>query len=523
MKMPTDMPAPLLLLILDGWGMNPRWEGNAIAQARTPNMDRLWAEYPHATLEAAGEAVGLPKGQMGNSEVGHLNLGAGMIVVQDSLRIDGAIADGSFFQNEKLLSAVQYAKKNHSNLHLMGLLGPGGVHSYSRHLYVLLKLAKDSGLERVFIHAFLDGRDTLPRSALGYMEELEAKIKELGVGQVASIGGRYYAMDRDNRWQRVRKAYEALVLGEGERAPSSLEAIRRSYQQGVSDEFVLPTVISQDGGPLAILKERDAAIFFNFRADRTRQLTRALISPNFTHFRRRRFVRGLHLVTMTQYDDDFPLPVAFESLEIPHPLAEVLSCRGLRQFHTAETEKYAHVTFFFNGGREDPFPGEERLLVPSPKVPTYDLQPEMSAWEVTEVVLKRIRERRHQVIIVNYANCDMVGHTGVMAAAIKAAETADACVGKVMEAALEAGGVVIITADHGNAEQMIDYETGTPFTAHTTDPVPCILVASDQLKERRFLAMKPKGVLADVAPTILELLGIPKPPSMTGRSLLVHP
>ena len=516
-----SVPNSLLLVILDGWGLNPRWDGNAIQQGNTPHMDRLWASFPHTTLQAAGEAVGLPAGQMGNSEVGHLNLGAGMVVVQESLRIDRAIADGSFFSNEQLLSAIRRAKAPGSRFHVLGILGPGGVHGYSRHLYALLDLAtrEDLEAESVFLHLFLDGRDTLPMSALGFLEELEEKARALGVGRVATISGRYYAMDRDRRWERVRRAYQALVLGQGERASSPQEAIADYYKKGIGDEFVPPTVIVQNGRPLATLKDADCAIFANFRVDRARQLTWALSAPHFTSFQRGAFPAGLHLVTMTQYDDDLPLPVAFPPHNVEYPLARVLSEAGLKQFHTAETEKYAHVTFFLNGGREDPFPGEDRGLVPSPKVATYDLQPEMSCREVTRVVLEKLEAGEHQVIMVNYANADMVGHTGVMAAAVKAVEAVDRCLGRVLRATLARGAVALVTADHGNADQMRDYATGLPFTAHTTNPVPFILIGDRSLFAGGLPSLREGGLLADVAPTILALLRIPPPQAMTGRPL----
>ncbi len=463
----------------------------------------------------------MPAGQMGNSEVGHLNLGAGKVVVQESRRIDRAIADGSFFSNEELLSAMRRAKERGSDLHILGILGPGGVHGYSRHLYALLELARREDLEaeRVFLHLFLDGRDTPPTSSLGFLKELEERAQALGVGKVATFSGRYYAMDRDKRWERVRRAYRALTLGQAERASSPQEAIADYYQKGIGDEFVPPTVIVQNGSPLATLKDGDCAIFANFRTDRVRQLTWALSAPHFTGFQREDFPAGLYLVTMTNYDDDLPLPAAFARQEVEYPLARVLSEAGLKQFHTAETEKYAHVTFFLNGGREEPFPGEDRVLVPSPQVATYDLQPEMSCRELTKVVLEKLEAGEHQVIIVNYANADMVGHTGVMAAAVKAVEAVDGCLGQVVRAALARGGVALVTADHGKADQMRDYATGRPFTAHTTNPVPFILVGDPALFGESIPSLRESGSLADVAPTILALLRIPPPQAMTGRPL----
>jgi 2,3-bisphosphoglycerate-independent phosphoglycerate mutase len=484
-------------------------------------MNRLWASFPHTTLQAAGEAVGLPEGQMGNSEVGHLNLGAGMVVVQESLRIDRAIADGTFFANEVLISAMRRARARGSDLHLMGILGPGGVHGYSRHLYALLEQVKKEGLEtdRVFLHLFLDGRDTLPTSGLGFLRELEGRIRAVGIGQVATLSGRYYAMDRDQRWERTKRAYQALVMGAGEKASSPQEALAAYYRDGTGDEFVPPTVIAQGGRTRVTMKDGDCAIFANFRADRARQLTWALSAPNFSGFQREAFPAELYLVTMTHYDDDLRVPAAFLPHDVEYPMARVLSEAGIAQFHTAETEKYAHVTYFVNGGREDPFPGEDRVLVPSPKVATYDLQPEMSCGEVTGVVLEKLEAGRHPVIIVNYANPDMVGHTGMMGAAVKAIEAVDRCLGQVARAVLAKGGAVLITADHGNADQMRDYATGRPFTAHTVNLVPFILVGDHTLFGGRFPSLRKGGILADVAPTILALLRIPPPQAMTGRAL----
>ncbi|MCL5959028.1 MAG: 2,3-bisphosphoglycerate-independent phosphoglycerate mutase [Chloroflexi bacterium] len=518
--MPQDkIPKPVVLVVLDGWGLNPQRKGNATALAKIPTMDRLFQEYPHTKLDAAGEAVGLPAGQMGNSEVGHLNLGSGIIVYQELTRIDKAIGEGTFFRNEVLTEAMSFARERGSELHLMGLLGPGGVHSHSNHLYALLRMAKEQRVQHLFVHAFLDGRDTPPQSALSYMEELEAKTLEIGIGEVASVSGRYYAMDRDNRWDRVQKAYEAIVRGQGLRASSAQEAIRRSYDEGVTDEFVLPTVIVKGDQPVATLGDGDAAIFFNFRADRGRELTKAIVLPDFTAFERGPRIQDLYFATLTQYEEGLPVHVAFPANDVKHPLARILSDRGLKQFHTAETEKYPHVTFFFNGGEEKPFPGEDRVLVPSPRVATYDLLPEMSAFKVTDVVVERVESGSYDFIIVNYANGDMVGHTGILAAAIRAAETVDECIKRVKEATLEKSGVLLITADHGNLEEMIDPETGGPFTAHTTDPVPFILVAPDDSPLRR-VRLRESGILADVAPTILQIMRIPKAPEMTGKSLI---
>lgn len=518
------IPKPVVLIILDGWGYSENERGNAIRAADTRNLDHYWTHYPHGLLDASGEDVGLPAGQMGNSEVGHLNIGAGRIVYQDLVRISKAIHDGSFYDNPALLSAVNHVKERDgssgtgsSALHLMGLIGPGGVHSHSEHLYALLQLAKQQGLQDVYVHCFLDGRDTLPTSGLEFVLELEQKMREIGVGRVATVSGRYYAMDRDNRWERVAKAYAALVHGQGNQAPSAEEAIRRSYETGVTDEFVVPTVIRADGFAPATLQSGAAAVFFNFRADRGRELTKAFVLPDFDRFDRGERLRDLFFVTLTEYEADLPVnAVAFAPENVRWPLARVLSERGLKQFHTAETEKYAHVTFFLNGGREEPFPGEDRLLIPSPKVPTYDLQPEMSAYAVAENAVARIHSAEYDFIVINFANGDMVGHTGVEAAAQQAATAVDRCVGQVVEAVLTVGGVALVTADHGNAEQMIDFETGEPFTQHTTNPVPVYLIGAG-----RGQALRARGRLADLAPTILALLNIPQEEEMTGESLII--
>lgn len=515
-------PSTVVLVILDGWAIGPDYPGNAILAASTPVMDRLQTSYPMTTLRCSGRDVGLPDGQMGNSEVGHLNLGAGRIVYQLITRIDLAIEDGSFFENPALLAAVERASQPGRTLHLLGLLGDGGVHSHQRHLEALLELAARRRLERVAVHAFTDGRDTEPTSGLEFMRRLLARMEELSTGYVASISGRYYAMDRDRRWDRTRRAYDAIVCGQGPTATDPVAAIQQSYERDVTDEFIEPVVIAgSDGQPIGPIADGDAVVFFNFRADRARQLTQALTDPSFTAFDRCRFPRDLLMVTMAEYEPDFPVLVAFPTENVRRPLAEVLSEAGLRQFHTAETEKYAHVTFFINGGREEPFPGEERKLVPSPKVATYDLKPEMSAYEVTDVVLEALASDRYDVIIMNFANPDMVGHTGVLDAAIKACEVVDACLGRIAAAVLERGGGMLITCDHGNAEQMIDPETGAPHTAHTTNPVPCLLLLPDDAPLRH-VRLRDGGKLADVAPTILELLGLPKPQAMTGRSLIVR-
>ena len=510
---------PLVLIVMDGWGCAPKGPGNAVALANTPVLDELWAGCPHTTLEASGTRVGLPAGQMGNSEVGHLNIGAGRVVYQDLVRISMAIQDGSFFRNPAFLQAIEHVKQRGSKLHLLGLLGPGGVHSHVDHLYALLSLAAQHRLPRVEVHAILDGRDTLPTSGLGYIVDLEERLKALGTGRVATVAGRYYTMDRDRRWDRVEKGYRMMVYGEGESGPTAEEIVERSYARGVTDEFVIPAVV---GGTAeerrdSLIEAHDALIFYNFRTDRTREITRALVLDDMPFFDRGPKIEDLLVVTMTEYEEGLPVTVAFPAENVDQVLAEVLSKHGIRQFHTAETEKYAHVTFFLNGGREDPFPMEDRLLVPSPKVPTYDMQPEMSAHQVCEVVLNVLEQGDHPVIIVNFANGDMVGHTGVLAAAIKAVETVDACVGRIADSVLARGGVAMVTADHGNSEEMIDPESGGPFTAHTTNPVPFILVGRQTVGAR----LREGGALCDIAPTILDLLGIPKPEVMTGRSLIV--
>lgn len=507
---------PTVLMILDGYGLNESEKGNAVAEAKTPVMDQLMKEYPFVKGNASGMAVGLPEGQMGNSEVGHLNMGAGRIVYQDLTKITKAIQDGDFFENKALLSACENVKANDSSLHLMGLVSDGGVHSHIEHIYGLLELAKRQGIEKVYVHCFLDGRDTPPASGKEYVEQLEAKMKELGVGEVATVMGRYYAMDRDNRWDRVEKAYRALVYGEGEQAASGPAGIQASYDKDTTDEFVLPTVVMKDGKPTATVKEKDSIIFFNFRPDRAREITRTFCDDEFTGFDRGERVKTTY-VCFTEYDVTIEnKEIAFVKEEITNTFGEYLAAHGLKQARIAETEKYAHVTFFFNGGVEEPNEGEDRILVKSPKVATYDLKPEMSAYEVCDKLTEAIRSGKYDVIIINFANPDMVGHTGVEAAAIKAIEAVDKCVGKAVAAIKEVDGQMFICADHGNAEQLIDDETGEPFTAHTTNPVPFILVNADPAYR-----LREGGCLADIAPTLIQLMGMEQPKEMTGKSLLI--
>lgn len=507
---------PTVLMILDGYGLNESEKGNAVAEAKTPVMDQLMKEYPFVKGNASGMAVGLPEGQMGNSEVGHLNMGAGRIVYQDLTKITKAIQDGDFFENKVLLSACENVKANDSSLHLMGLVSDGGVHSHIEHIYGLLELAKRQGIEKVYVHCFLDGRDTPPASGKEYVEQLEAKMKELGVGEVATVMGRYYAMDRDNRWDRVEKAYRALVYGEGEQAASGPAGIQASYDKDTTDEFVLPTVVMKDGKPTATVKEKDSIIFFNFRPDRAREITRTFCDDEFTGFNRGERVKTTY-VCFTEYDVTIEnKEIAFVKEEITNTFGEYLAAHGLKQARIAETEKYAHVTFFFNGGVEEPNEGEDRILVKSPKVATYDLKPEMSAYEVCDKLTEAIRSGKYDVIIINFANPDMVGHTGVEAAAIKAIEAVDECVGKAVAAIKEVDGQMFICADHGNAEQLIDDETGEPFTAHTTNPVPFILVNADPAYR-----LREGGCLADIAPTLIQLMGMEQPKEMTGKSLLI--
>ena len=508
---------PTVLMILDGYGLNNETKGNAVAEAKKPVMDKLMAECPFVQGNASGLAVGLPDGQMGNSEVGHLNMGAGRIVYQDLTKITKAIQDGDFFENKALLAACENVKKNDSALHLYGLVSDGGVHSHNSHIYGLLELAKRQGIEKVYVHCFLDGRDTPPASGKEYVAELEARMAEIGVGEVASVMGRYYVMDRDNRWDRVEKAYRALVFGEGEKTTSATEGIQASYDKDVTDEFVLPTVVEKDGAPVATIKDNDSVIFFNFRPDRAREITRTFCDDAFDGFDRGERIHTTY-VCFTEYDVTIPNKlVAFVKEEITNTFGEFLAANGLKQARIAETEKYAHVTFFFNGGVEEPNDGEDRILVKSPKVATYDMKPEMSAYEVCDKLVDAIKSGKYDVIIINFANPDMVGHTGVEAAAIKAVETVDACVGKAVEAIKEVDGQLFICADHGNAEQLVNYETGEPWTAHTTNPVPFILVNADPK-----YTLRENGCLADIVPTLIQLMGMEQPKEMTGESLLVE-
>ena len=508
---------PVVLIIMDGFGINKREDYNAVAQAKKPNLDMLMKTYPWKQGYASGMAVGLPDGQMGNSEVGHMNMGAGRIIYQELTRITKEIEDGDFFKNEALLSAIENCKAKNSALHMFGLLSDGGVHSHNTHIYGLLELAKREGLEKVYLHCFLDGRDTPPKSGRDFVAAAVDKMKEIGVGKVATVMGRYYAMDRDNRWDRVELAYKAMVYGEGKTGTDPVLAVENSYGADVTDEFVVPTVIERDGKPIATVKNDDSVIFYNFRPDRAREIARAFCNDDFDGFERRDGRIDTKFVCFTDYDAAMPnKEVAFKKVDIKNTFGEYLSKLGKTQLRTAETEKYAHVTFFFNGGVEEPYPGEDRILVKSPKVATYDLQPEMSAYEVCDGLVNAIKSGKYDTIICNFANPDMVGHTGVLEAAIKAIEAVDVCIGRAYEALKEVDGAMFICADHGNAEMMIDYETGEPWTAHTTNPVPFILVnagADYDLAEG--------GKLCDIIPTMLELMNIPQPEEMTGKSLLI--
>ena len=501
---------PVMLMILDGYGYNPATEGNAIYSAKTPVMDKLMETCPNTLINASGMDVGLPDGQMGNSEVGHTNIGAGRVVYQELTRITKAISDGDFFANDAFMKAVDNCKKNDSALHLFGLLSDGGVHSHINHLFAAIEMAKKNGLTKVYVHGFMDGRDVSPTSGIDFVKALEEKMAEIGVGKIGVLSGRYYAMDRDNRWERVEKAYAALVYGEGEKNPDAVDAMQKSYDNGVTDEFVVPTVVTEG----ATIGANDSVICFNFRPDRAREITRTFVDADFDGFERKNGFFPLYYVCMTQYDATMPnVDVAFKPESLTNTFGEYIASKGLTQLRIAETEKYAHVTFFFNGGVEAPYENEDRALIASPKVATYDLQPEMSAVEVTEEVLKRIESDKYDVIILNYANCDMVGHTGVFECAVKAVETVDTCMGRVIDAVKAKGGIVCVTADHGNADQMVDPDTKDVFTAHTTNPVPFIVVGKEcQLREG--------GRLADIAATLLDIMGLEKPAEMSGESLI---
>jgi 2,3-bisphosphoglycerate-independent phosphoglycerate mutase len=506
---------PVALIILDGFALREETYGNAVAQAKKPNFDRYWNEYPHATLTACGEAVGLPEGQMGNSEVGHLNIGAGRIVYQSLTRVNIAIREGEFDRNETFLAAMNHVKEKGTSLHIFGLLSDGGVHSHINHLYALLRLAAKEGVKNVYVHGFLDGRDVGPQTAPKYIKELQEKIKEYGVGEIATLSGRYYSMDRDKRWERVEKAYRAMVYGEGPTYRDPLECIEDSYQHGIYDEFVLPSVmVREDGSPVATIKDEDAIIFYNFRPDRAIQISNTFTNEDFREFDRGpKHPKNLFFVCLTHFSETVKGYVAFKPTNLDNTLGEVISQHGLRQLRIAETEKYPHVTFFMSGGREEKFPGEDRILINSPKVATYDLKPEMSAYEVTDALLKEIEADKYDAIILNYANPDMVGHSGKLEPTIKAVEAVDECLGKVVDAILAKGGIAIITADHGNADEVLTPD-GKPQTAHTTNPVPVIVT-------KKGIELRKDGILGDLAPTMLDLLGLPQPKEMTGKTLII--
>ena len=506
------MKKPVALIIMDGFGCSPDKKGNAIAEANTPTLDKLFAECPHTQIGASGLDVGLPDGQMGNSEVGHTNIGAGRVVYQMLVKISKDIKDGAIRKNPAIVGAMDNCVKNGKALHLIGLLSDGGVHSHIEHLFGLIEMAKDMGVEKIYVHALLDGRDVPPTSGADYMQQLVDEMEKIGAGKVATVMGRFYAMDRDNAWDRVEKAYAAMVYGEGVEGCCPVGAIKKSYEEGVTDEFMVPTVLDKDG----MIAEGDSVIFFNFRPDRARQITRSFVDPDFTGFERKKGFFKLHYVCMAQYDATMPnVEVAYPPESLTMTMGEYISKQGLTQLRIAETQKYAHVTFFYNGGEEKTFEGEDRILIKSPDVETFDMKPEMSAYEVTDAVVKAIEEDKYNMIILNYANCDMVGHTGIEAAAIKAVEAVDACVGRTVDAVLKAGGVALITADHGNAEKMLEADGVSPFTAHTTNPVPLIVAGYPcQLKEG--------GRLADLSPTMLDIMGLEKPAEMDGQSLIVH-
>ncbi|MBI2818306.1 MAG: 2,3-bisphosphoglycerate-independent phosphoglycerate mutase [Acidobacteria bacterium] len=509
-------PKPFLLIILDGWGFSPSDKGNAIALARKPTWDELTRSYPSTLIHTSGPYVGLPEGQMGNSEVGHLNIGSGRIVHMDSTRIDLMIRSGEFFRNPVLMGAMEHARTR--RLHLLGLVSDGGVHSHQEHIYALLRMARQMGVDQVFLHAFMDGRDTPPNSGAGYLQQMQQQMRTIGVGSIATVIGRYYAMDRDKRWERVAKAYNAMVFGDGVKAQDPVAATTASYEQGVTDEFIVPTIITDKRGePLATIRDDDAVIFFNFRADRAREITRALTDPTLDTIPRASMPQRLHYVTMTQYDKTFTVPCVLMPEHPEHILAQVFGEMNMRNLRVAETEKYAHVTYFFNGGVEKAYPGEERIMVPSPKVATYDLKPEMSAEGVTDSVVKAIEGGTFDFMVINFANADMVGHSGKLDATVKAIETVDVCLGRIYAALLRAGGGMIVTADHGNAEMMIDPVTGGPHTYHTTNPVPFIVVTPNG---RRF-QLRQGGSLRDIAPTLLGICSLPKPAEMTGQDLRI--
>ena len=509
------VPRPLVLTILDGWGIGDGSSGDLIAESNLKNFKRFLNEYPSTSIKSSGEAVGLPIGQMGNSEVGHLNIGTGRIVYQDLTRISKSIEDQDFFENSALLAAVENVKNKESAIHLMGLLSDGGVHSHIEHLYALIRLARMHDVEKVYVHAFLDGRDVPPDSGIYYVIRLEEYLKNTGVGEISTICGRYYAMDRDNRWDRVKKAYDAIVFGEGVIENDPAEAVRKSYKEGVMDEFMLPTVINKKVKKYGGVKSGDSVILFNFRADRARELTRSFFENKFDKFDRGPERTVVFFVCMTEYDADFGLPIAFPAVHLKNTLADLISNNGLKQLHIAETEKYAHVTFFLNGGVEEPKAGEDRILIPSPRVSTYDLKPEMSAYEVKDRVIFEIQSGNYDVIIVNFANADMVGHTGVIEAIKKAVEVVDECVGQIANEVDKIGGLMIITADHGNADEKLDKKTNETITAHSLNPVPLIVLTVKAIRLRN------DGILADIAPTMLDILGIEKPDDMTGRSLII--
>ncbi|MFH1536415.1 MAG: 2,3-bisphosphoglycerate-independent phosphoglycerate mutase, partial [Patescibacteria group bacterium] len=516
---------PVILMVLDGWGIASPSRGNAINLANTPNFDSLVSIYPATTLQASGELVGLPWAEMGNSEVGHLTIGGGKVIFQNFPYINRCISDGSFFTNKTFNSVKEHVTKNNSDLHLIGLTSEGGVHSSQNHLYALLEFCKNEGIKNIYIHCFLDGRDTPHNSGISYIAQLHDRLTAMGIGKIATISGRFYAMDRDNRWDRIAKTYNAMVLGEAEnKAKDALEAVEVSYQKQIFDEEFLPTVITENEKPVATIKDNDAVIFFNFRADRGRQLTKSFVLPGFSKFARKKTIKNLSFTTLTEYEKNLPVKVAFDPGKITIPMSKVISDAGLKQLHIAESEKYAHVTFFFNGGKEDVFPGEDRAIIPSPKVTTYDEKPEMSAIELKDRLLQELKKEEYHFIVVNFANADMVGHTGNIQAAIKAVETVDKCIGDLTNFILQTSGTMVITADHGNAEEMYNLRTGEIMKEHTTNPVPFLLVGRKWAQQKALWPevprndlsrTKPKGVLSDITPTLLHLMGLPVPPEMS--------